>query len=365
MSEFLLPVIPMVPGPVSVPEHILRAQCADHGAGRKKAEFLPLHNATAAKIAQILDTKNDVIIMTGEGMLALWGALKSCLHPGEKVLCLSTGVFGEGMADMAESFGCETRLLSLPFNESLIDLAPVEAAIKEFRPKMITMVHCETPSGTINPLHEIGALKKQYGVPLLYVDAVASAGGMPVNADACHVDLLLGGSQKCLSAPAALSFVAVSDTAWEYIEDIAYEGYDAFLPFKTMQTTGLYPYTPYWHGQAGLDVAAQSLLDEGLEAVYARHAAVAEQCRQGLARLGIELWAAPGAVLAPTVTAALVPARFGWDEWYKRLRLRGLGITGSFGPMDGKVFRLGHMGSQADPVLMDKALAVLEDALNA
>lgn len=363
MKFSTVPPIPLLPGPVSVPEAVLKAQCADHGAGRRKAEYLDLHNAAAAKLATILGTKNDVVVMSGEGMLALWAGLKSCLAPGDKVLCLSTGVFGEGMADMARSFGCEAHLLSLPFNESFIDPAPVEEAIKSFQPKMITMVHCETPSGTINPLHEIGALKKRYNVPLLYVDAVASAGGMPVDVDACHIDLLLGGSQKCLSAPPALSFIAVSDAAWEQVAAVGYQGYDALQPFKTMQQTGQYPYTPYWHGLAGLDMAAQLLLDEGLDAVYARHQAVAEQCRAGLARLGIELWPAANAIAAPTVTAAMVPPQCAWEDWYTRLRERGLGITGSFGPMTNKVFRLGHMGSQANPELMRRALDVLEDAL--
>ena len=359
-----IPPLPMLPGPVSVPQSVLDAQCFDHGAGRRKAEFLAIHNETAGLLAEILGTKNNVVIMTGEGMLALWAALKSPLRAGDKVLCISTGVFGAGMADMAASFGCEVATLELPFNESLRDLGSLEDMIRAFKPKMITAVHCETPSGTINPLKELGALKKDMGVPLLYVDAVSSAGGMPINVDECHVDLLLGGSQKCLSAPPALCFVAVSDAAWEYMEDINYQGYDALLPFKTMQQTGLYPYTPYWHGVAGLHKAASLLLEEGLPSVYARHEQAAQQCRQGLARIGIELWPAPDAIAAPTVTAAFVPRTLTWENWYSRLRERGLGITGSFGPMQNKVFRIGHMGKQANPEHIKATLAILENALN-
>jgi aspartate aminotransferase-like enzyme len=273
-------------------------------------------------------------------------------------------VFGDGIGDMAASLGCEVRKISLPFNESMIDLNRLEEAARAFAPKMITAVHCETPSGTINPLHELGRLKKDLGIPLLYVDAVASVGGMPVEADKCHVDLLLGAPQKCLSAPPSLCFMAVSEAAWEIAEKVQYQGYDALLPFKAMrQEQGLNPYTPYWHGLAALNAAAGLLLDEGLKQVYQRHERVARQCREGLARLNIALWPAANAILSPTVTAAMVPSFLPWEEWYKRLRDRGLGITGSFGPMQEKVFRLGHMGSQADEVLMDKALAVIEDAL--
>ncbi len=360
-----LPPVPMLPGPVSVPGAVLDALRKNHGAGRRETEFTPYYNETSGRLAQILGTKNDVVIMTGEGMLALWAALKSPLRPGDRVLSVSTGIFGDGIGDMAASFGCEVRKLSLPFNASLVDLNPLADMIRAFKPKMITAVHCETPSGTINPLEGLGALKKDMGVPLLYVDAVSSIGGMPVNADACHVDLLLGGSQKCLSAPPSMCFMAVSENAWEHVRAVNYQGYDALLPFKEMERTGLHPYTPYWHGMAALNAAAKLLLDEGLEHVYQRHENAARQCRAGLVELGVQLWPAPDAVPSPTVTAALIPEAVAWEDWYTRLRERGLGITGNFGPMEGKVFRLGHMGSQADAGMVEKALEIISDALKA
>ncbi len=126
-----------------------------------------------------MNTRNDVVIMTGEGMLALWSGLKSCLAPGDRVLSLVTGVFGDGIGDMAASLGCEVRKVTFAFNETIHEMDRVEAAVREFRPHMITAVHCETPSGTLNPIEGLGDLKRQYGVPLLYVDAVASLGGPP------------------------------------------------------------------------------------------------------------------------------------------------------------------------------------------
>ena len=364
MSRYPLPV-PMLPGPVSVPAPVLDAMRENYGAGQREAEFTPLYSKTANRLARILGTANDMVIMTGEGMLGLWAALKSPLRSGDRVLSVSTGVFGDGIGDMAASLGCEVCKLSLPFNESLSDLNRLEDMIRAFKPKMLTLVHCETPSGTINPLRELGGLKKDLGVPLLYVDAVASIGGMPVEADACHVDLMLGGSQKCLSAPPSMCFVAVSENAWEHIRAVNYQGYDALLPFMNAQTAELHPYTPYWHGMAALNAAAGLLLDEGLERVYQRHETVARQCREGLEKLGIQFWPASDAIASPTVTAALVPAAFTWKDWHARLCERGLGVAGSFGPMQGKVFRLGHMGAQADSGLMEKALSILADALNA
>lgn len=236
----------------------------------------------------------------------------------------------------------------------------IEQAIVEFKPKMITAVHCETPSGTLNPIAELGQLKVKHHVPLLYVDVVASMGGAPVLTDDWQVDLALCGSQKVLSVPPAMSMVAVSPQAWEIIEQVNYPGYDALLPFKTAPQTGAFPYTPYWQGLAALYAGTQRLLDEGLERSFARHAEVAAFCRQRVENMGLSLFPAPGAVPSPTVTAVKVPEGIPWTEFDRRLREQGLVVGGSYGPLAGKVFRLGHMGTQADRALVAQALDIVE-----
>ena len=135
--------IPMVPGPVKVPPAVLDALRFDYGSGDLESEFLELYNQTEASLQQILGTRNPVAIQTGEGMLALWGALKSCLRPGERLLALATGVFGYGIGDMARSTGADVRTVGFGYDETLHDWERIERAIAEFRPKMITVVHCE------------------------------------------------------------------------------------------------------------------------------------------------------------------------------------------------------------------------------
>jgi aspartate aminotransferase-like enzyme len=351
--------IPMVPGPVKVPQAVLDALRFDYGSADLETEFLELYNRTEASLQQILGTRNSVAIQTGEGMLALWGALKSCMRPGERLLALATGVFGYGIADMARAIGAEVRTVGFGYDETLHDWARIEQAIIEFRPKMISVIHCETPSGTLNPLEELSRLKRQYNVPLLYADVVASLGGAPVLVDEWGIDLALGGTQKCLSAPPNMAFVAVSPPAWEIIEQVDYSGYDALKPFHSAQANFYFPYTPYWQGMAALHTAVQLLLDEGLENSYRRHAEAAEICRQGLAGLGLQLFPAPEAIQSPTVTAVKVPEKFTWPEFDRRLRQAGLVVGGSYGPLSGKVFRLGHMGSQADQELVRQALEVI------
>lgn len=360
--------IPMTPGPVLVPPDILAAYQKNYGSADLEPEYLELYNQTGQELQQLFGTRNTVAIQTGEGMLALWGALKNCLRPGDRVVAVASGVFGFGLAEMAEAIGASVKVVPIPYNQTITDWQSIEVALADYRPKMITVVHCETPSGTLNPLEELGKLKHDYGVPLLVADVVASLSGAPVRVDDWGIDLALGGSQKALSCPPDTSFIAVSEAAWEIIAQVNYSGYDALKPFRSIQPAlpdqpGIFPYTPHWHGLAALHTATRRILDEGLENCFQRHALVADFCRQRLTKMGITLYPARSAIQSPTVTAANVPEQIGWLEFDRRLRARGLAVGGSYGPLAGKVFRLGHMGSQADLDLVSRALDVIEEVL--
>jgi len=357
--------IPMAPGPVIVPPEILEVYQINYGSADLEPEFLELYNRTEENLRRLMGTQNRVIINTAEGMYSLWSALKSCLRPGDRVLAVATGVFGFGIGDMAKAVGASVRTISIPYNQTIFDWEEIEHAIADYRPAMITAVHCETPSGTLNPLEKLGALKERYEVPLLYVDAVASIGGAPVLADDWHIDLCLGGSQKVLSAPPSMSFLSVSERAWEAARAVGYVGYDAILPFENAQRDHYFPNTPYWHGVAALNAGAELILNEGMEHSFARHADVARFCRDYLAELGLRLFPDPSAVPAPTVTAVNVPDGIEWAELDRRFRQHGLVVGGSYGPLAGKVFRLGHMGSQANMELLGKALDIIEKVVKA
>lgn len=355
--------IPMVPGPVLVPQRILDVYRKNFGSGDLETEFLELYNRAEANLQQVMQTRNKVVIHTGEGMIALWGALKSCLLPGDRVLAIATGVFGYGIGEMAEAIGAVVRTIAIPYDQTVSNWDEIEQVILDYKPKMITVVHCETPSGTLNPIAQIGALKVKHHVPLLYVDAVASLGGAPVKTDEWNIDLCLGGSQKVLSVPPSMAFLSVSGKAWEIIHQVSYPGYDALKPFATAQKDFYFPYTPYWHGVAALNVGAEILLEGGLENSFARHQKVAAFCRQELERMGLDLFPAAGAVPSPTVTAVKVPVSISWQELNARFRRHGLAVGGSYGPLAQKVFRLGHMGSQASIELVEQALEVIRKSL--
>ncbi len=355
--------IPMVPGPVAVPQEILNAGAVNYGSADIEKEYVGLYKKTEKALQRIMQTKNSVAIQTGEGMLALWSALKSTLLPGDRVLAISTGIFGYGIGTMAESIGCEVQTISFGFDETVTDFDIIENAIKTFRPKMITMVQNETPSGTMNSVVEVGTLKEKYGVPLLYVDAVSGLGGSVVKSDEWNIDLCLGASQKCFSAPASLSFLSVSAKAWEIINEVGYVGYDALLPFQTAVKNASFPYTPYWHGLAQLNKACELILEEGLAKVILRHEKVAKYCRERAKKMGLRLYPVPGAILSPTVTAIYVPKLLSWHSFDTRLRKEGLVVGGNYGSLAGKVFRIGHMGAQANLNLVKEAMDIIETVI--
>ncbi|MBM3263995.1 MAG: alanine--glyoxylate aminotransferase family protein [candidate division Zixibacteria bacterium] len=355
--------IPLVPGPTTVPHRIAERYLTDYGSGDMEEEYSVLYAETQDRLRQIFRTRNQIALMTGEGMVGLWGALRSCIRPGDRVLAVATGIFGYGIGDMARHIGAEVQTVGTDFDD-IAALDAVEAALRSFRPKMVTAVHCETPSGTLNPIAEIGALVQRHDVPLYYVDAVASAGGAPLEVDDWHVDLCLGGSQKCLSAPPGMAIVTISDRAWEIVAETGYDGYDALSPWRTALHNRWYPYTPSWHGTAAVHEACGLLLEEGLYHAIARHAEVARRCREEVRAMGLDLFPRTVEFASPTVTVVKVPERVQWPELNRRFRERGLVVGGAFGPLANRVFRIGHMGAQADNDLVDRGLEAIRQSLS-
>lgn len=352
---------PLIPGPVSVPQAVREAYLTDYGSADLETEFFELYAACEKQLQRILGTANDVTIQSGEGMLALWGALKSVLKPGDRVLAVANGLFGYGIGEMAGQLGAQVETVGFGYDD-IPDPERVRRAARRFQPRLITAVHCETPSGTLTPLAELGAISREVDA-LFYVDFVASGGGAPVDADACAIDLGLLGSQKVLSLLPTLSMVTVSARAWEAVQAVGYVGYDALAPWQEGPARRYLPYTHNWQGMAALHASCQLLLDEGLDAVYARHAEVAAYCRQRLQEMGLALFPQREAIASPTVTAAHVPDGWTWPRLDAALREKGMAVGGNYGPLAGKVFRIGHMGNQARMGLVERGMDVLAEVL--
>lgn len=153
----------------------------------------------------------------------------------------------------------------------------------------------------------------------------------------------------------------MSEKAQEIINAVNYVGYDALKPFLTAQKDFYFPYTPHWQGIAALSTAVQLILDEGVDSCYQRHARIVDYCRKRLLEIGYRLFPAQDAIPSPTVTAVYVPEGISWLELDYRFRQHGLVVGGNYGALAEKVFRIGHMGSQADMSLVEKALDIAEE----
>eukprot|EP00727_Mastigamoeba_balamuthi_P001602 m51a1_g11439 putative serine-pyruvate transaminase (385) ;mRNA; f:21735-22949 len=361
-------VLRMYAGPTRVSAAVLGAYGEDWGSPDAEAEaFGALYERTEAQLRQLLGQHapgSGVPVLSGEAMAVLWGALKSALAPGDRVVSLCNGLFGAALADMAAALGA--RVLRVPYGprDGVADWWPLERALAQHRPAVLTAVHCETPTGALNDAAQLGALKRKHRVPLLCLDAVSSVGGAPVLADAWSADLVLGGAQKCLSAPPSVCFAAVSAAAWEKIASVKYEGYDALLPFRDAAQRRWFPYTHSWHGVAALSAACSAILDdEGLDRCHARHAAAAARMRDRLARWPALAFLGPGATPSPTVTAASLPPACPWAAWDAGLRARGVAVAPGLDDMAGKLFRVGHMGTQANIPDVDRVADAVDDLM--
>jgi aspartate aminotransferase-like enzyme len=353
--------IGLVPGPVNIPLEVREAYLKEFGSADLEEEFFILYEKNECMLQQILGTKNKIAIMSGEAMSILWGALKSTAERGGKLLCVANGLFSLGFGEMGADVGLNVETLDFGLN-CIPDLDKVREAAYRFRPNIITAVHCETPSGTLTPLYELGDISEEVGA-IFIVDFVASGCGCPVNVDENKIDIGLLGSQKVLSMPPHLSMATVSDRAWRRISAVNYAGYDALKPWRDGIQNRYLPYTHDWHAMNALGISLGMIMQEGIENVYNRHSRVAKVCRDGVRSLGLELFPQNEEICSPTVTAVSVPSDTNWETLNNKLRAEGVVLGGNYGPLAGKVFRLGHMGAQAQEELVKDALLVLKKVL--
>lgn len=352
------------PGPTNCRQNVLQARAQHMGNPDVDPEFTPYYVSVCQKLQALLGTRNDVHILSGEGMVGLDAAICSLTEPGDRLLVISNGIFGAGFADMAKTYGGQPDVLS--FDERRpIDPAAVEEYLNEHSGyKYATLVHCDTPSGVVNSVEHICPLLKRKGI-LTVVDTVAGMIGETFLADAWGVDVALGGSQKALSAPIGLSFLSISPAAWKAMEERKTpipSFYCNLLTFKSVVQDQWFPYSMPVHDIAALEVAADNVLEEGLERVVERHARIAGAIRSVLQKNGIELFLEAGH--GNTCTAFIPPPPISCDQLLETLRTKfSVTLSGSFGHLKGKVVRIGHMGENAHLEVSCRAMHLLGLAL--
>jgi len=356
----------LTPGPTEIPWRIQRALLQKTTNPDLDPKFIEYYNNVRAKIAKLLHASESTIyILSGEAMLGLEAAIANTIREGDKVLVLSNGVFGEAFADLVKAYGGKPILLSKDYRE-VISASDVEQALKANQDvKAVTLVHCETPSGLLNPLKEIATVVKDSNA-ILIVDAVSSIGTTPINVDEWGIDILIGGSQKALNLPPGLTIITISKKAWDLIEEKEYSGFylNLLLWREEFDKKGVFPYTPPETLIYALNEAIDILFEEGIENVYKRHELALKASWNALQALNLEPYPSSIEYSSPSVTAILVPSNIN-EKTLREILLNkyGIFIAGSWGKLAGKVVRVGHMGYTASRTYLIIAFTSLAKAL--
>jgi len=324
-------------------------------------EFLDTFRRVQEKTARVFKTQNDIVLMQGEAIVALEGAARSMTKPGMKVLNLVQGVFGKGMGYWLKSFGAEVFELEVAYNEA-VNPVDVEKFLSE-NPgiELVTLVHSETPSGTITDCEAIGPMAKRHGA-LTLIDAVSSIGGLQFETDKWQLDVVVTGAQKCLGGPPGIGMVSVSPAAWERMEENPASpraSYVSLLDWKhKWLEAGAFPFTPSVSDVNGLESVLDQVLEEGLDNAIERHALAARATRAGAVAMGLELWAADPTIAANCVTSIRLPDNLDHVEVRAHVREK-YGVMLSSGQGAGNLMRLAHMGPTASGLYPIVGLAAL------
>jgi alanine-glyoxylate transaminase/serine-glyoxylate transaminase/serine-pyruvate transaminase len=356
------------PGPSEVHPRVLRAMSAPL-LGHLDPAFVQMMEEVKGLLRTVFATTNPLTIpISGTGSAGMEACVVNLVEPGDEVVIGVNGVFGTRMADVAERAGAVVRRVEAPWG-NVVRPERLEAALRNAtKPKLVGIVHAETSTGAWQPIPEIARLAHERGA-LVLVDCVTSLGGAPVLVDDWGIDAAYSGTQKCLSCPPGLSPVTFGPRALQALKARTRKVQSWYLDLSLLaQYWGeerVYHHTAPISMNYALREALRLVVDEGLEARFARHRRNHEALAAGLAPLGLGLAAEAGHRL-PMLNAVTVPD--GVDEARVRGRLlheHGIEIGGGLGPMKGKVWRIGLMGESSRRANVLAVLAALEDVLRA
>jgi predicted phosphoserine aminotransferase len=333
-----------IPGPTSLPDAVREAgswQMINH----RGPEFADLLGRTERRIQPFFGTHQQVLFLTCSGSGGLEAAIVNTLSPGDRVLAVTIGAFGDRFAKIAGTYGADVTRLDVEWGHAA-DPAAVAAALRAnpgYRAVLVT--HNETSTGVMNPLEAIAAaIHEASPETLILVDAVSGLGGVPFEMDAWGVDVVVTASQKTWMSAPGIAMIALSDRGWA-ANAVARmpRSYFDLAEARDFAAKGQTPFTPSVAVLFQLDVALDMMATEGLDGVYRRHAAVAAATRAGLEALGYRLFADP-AHYSSTVTNAWLPDGVDWKAMNSALLARNLVIAGGQGKLAGKTLRVGHLG---------------------
>jgi aspartate aminotransferase-like enzyme len=349
-----------IPGPTALPPSVREVggrQMINH----RGPEF-------AAMLARIMDgmrpyfgTSSDIAVLSSAGTGGLEAAVVNTLSPGDRVLGVSIGSFGDRFARIAETYGAEVTRLEVEWGHAADPDRVREALAAAPGTRAVLLTHNETSTAVMNPVPALAAaIREAAPDALILVDSVSGLGAVPFRMDEWGVDVVVTGSQKAWMAAPGLAMVAASPRGWAAMETARMPRFYLDLRrHRDSHATGQTPWTPAVAVVYQVDEGIRLMAAEGMDAVFARHEACAAAARAGLVALGFELFA-DQAHASRTVTAAWLPDGTEWKTFNAEVKRRGVVLAGGQGKLQGRVFRIGHLGS----VILDEvagAIAALED----
>ncbi len=350
------------PGPSDVSSRVLLAM-AQPTIGHLDPVFLTLMDQIRTGLQQVFRTKNEMTLaISGTGSAGMETTFVNLVEPGDRVLIGVNGVFGGRMKDVASRCGAEVQTVDAPWGQT-IDQNKMVEAIRSFKPKVVAIVHAETSTGVHQPVDKLGSAAHDAGA-LLLLDCVTSLGGAPVEIDQWGVDAAYSGTQKCLSCPPGLSPVTMSARAVEKLAARKSKVQSWYLDLNMLRQywgqERFYHHTAPINMLYGLHEALTIVLEEGLDARFARHKANHELLRAGLKEIGIDYVSQEGHHL-PMLNAVRIPR--GVDDVKARRQLLddyGIEIGSGLGDFKGKAWRIGLMGQSSSKRNVELVLAALK-----
>lgn len=329
-------------GPTSIDPRVMEVMGKSLTNPDIDPEYEKKHRQVEKKISKLLKTEATSFIMLGEGMIGLEGAIINLVEEGDRVLVLNNGVFGAGFADFVKYYEGVPYIYEDDYRRGF-DIEKLKNFLeKDHEFKVATMVHCETPSGITNDVKTICKLLNSYGI-LTIVDTVSGMGGEEFDFDDYKVDIALGGSQKCISAPTGLTLVTISERAKQAIRDRKKPVPSYYMNFENYYAYSdgfAFPYTMNENLTYALDLALDLLFEKDSLALHKKYA---EVTREIFEKAGFELYAKDSR--SNTLTAVVVPEGFIAEDIIGALRKKGILISKGAGDIFEKVFRIGHMGN--------------------
>lgn len=354
----------MIPGPTNVDPSVLRSMSCptlSHVSG----DFAIILRGTIAGLEKIFQTHGVVLPVAGTGTLAAEIALANILEPGDRVLAISGGYFGDRLADVATVLGASIDMMQVQWG-AVAEVREVERRMSANRYKAVLAVHVDTSTGALNPASQLAAAAKSNGA-LFVLDAVCSLGGVELAMDVWGMDVCFAGSQKALAVPPGLAIIAYSTSAMKVRENrkspmTTYYG-DIKRWAPVLQDPTTYFATHPVNLIYALNRSCEMILSEGLENRFKRHARFAKAFRAAMQSMGLKLLCKE-TESANTMTVTYYPSGIDDVRFRKFMAESGIVVAGGLGPLKGKTFRVGHMGN-IDKIDLLATVSAIEGALSA